>query len=288
MKHDKKILRKMFGKPILPNINLSRREIAIKAMNLAGKLSISGVQPKLSLALQKDELKPVETKGQFILKPQTEHFENLPENEFLCMQMATDLGIKVPPNMLIKLTDGSYAFLIKRFDRLPGNKKLQLEDFSQILEKDKYTGSYEQIGNFMKQCSDINYLQIQYLFELIVYNFIIGNADAHLKNFSILTKDGLSILSPAYDLVSSNLVIPNESEELALSLRGKKKKFKREHFIEFGNALGIIDSEVNNWVVKCVNFQSEFEKTINESYLPDNKKAQFITLIQNRLNRLKL
>jgi len=286
IEYKKTLLRKMFGKPLLPTINLSRKDIAVKARELAGKLSISGVQPKLSLALIKEELKPVTTKGQYILKPQTDMFENLPENEYLCMSIAESLGINVPPNILIKLTDGSYAFLIKRFDRMPGNKKVQLEDFSQILQKDKYSGSYEQIAKFMKDSPEINNLQIQYFFERVVYAFIIGNADAHLKNFSILTKDDISTISPAYDLVSSRLAIPEEKDELALSLCGKKSKLKREHFITFGQTLSIPEKEVNAWLDKCIHFHETIRKLTLYSYLPDEKKTDFLEIIDNRLNGL--
>jgi serine/threonine-protein kinase HipA len=127
------------------------------------------------------------------------------------MAIAEKIGINVPPNILIELNDKSFAFLIKRFDRLSYNKKLHVEDFFQILEKDKYKGSYEQIGKFMKSHRELGLLQQQYYFERVVFNFIIGNADAHLKNFSILkNKSDTYILSPAYDLVSSKLAIPEE------------------------------------------------------------------------------
>ena len=164
MEYDKTRLRKLFGQPVLPKLNLSKRDILIKARTLAGKLSISGVQPKLSLALSKNELVPVTTKGQFILKPQTELFENLPENEFLCMDVAEKLGIDVALNILVKLNDGSIAFLVKRFDRLPYNKKLHVEDFSQILGKDKYKGSYEQIGKYIRKNKKLGLLQVQHFF----------------------------------------------------------------------------------------------------------------------------
>lgn len=280
-------LRKMFGKPFLPKLSLTRSEISAKVREAAGKLSISGVQPKLSLILQKDELLPVFEKGQYILKPQTEAFSYLPENEALCMSVAEMLGIDMAPNILIRLKDDSYAFLVKRFDRLSYNRKIQSEDFSQILGKDKYDGSYEQIGKFMKDCPNINLLQSQYLFERIVINFLVGNADAHLKNFSLLTKEQETFLSPAYDIVSSRLAIPEEKDETALTLCGKKRRILGTDFIKFGLFLGVIESYIQKYLDKCINSQKKIVSLTEKSLLPENEKKRFIEISANRISALK-
>jgi len=280
-------LRRMFGKPFLPKLSLSRSEIAVKVRDAAGKLSISGVQPKLSLVLQKDELLPVFEKGQYILKPQTEAFPYLPENEALCMAISGMLGIDTAPNILVTLKDGSNAFLVKRFDRLSYNRKIQTEDFSQILGKDKYDGSYEQIGNFMKECPNINLLQLQYLFERIVINFLVGNADAHLKNFSLLTQENVTFLSPAYDIVSSRLAIPEEKDETALTLCGKKRRLLGADFIKFGLFLGVIESYIQKYLDKCINSKEKLFSLTEKSLLPENEKKRFIEISASRISALK-
>ena len=288
MHYKKSILRKLFGKPELPAINLSRKDILIKARTLAGKLSISGVQPKLSLALVKNELLAVKTKGQFILKPQNDIFEHLPENETLCMSIAKKTGMNVPPNILITLNDKSTAFLIKRFDRLSYNRKLHMEDFSQILEKNKYDGSYEQIGNYIKSHKKLGLLQVQYFFERVLLNYVIGNADAHLKNFSILLNEkGKYILSPAYDLVSSNLAIPEEKEETALSLAGKKRNFKRRDFVEFGKTIGVKEPYINKCLQKYINAKKTMYQLTDESMLSEFEKDRFKNIVQKRVKQFQ-
>ena len=287
MDYDNKTLRKLFGKPILPKINLSRRDIMINVRMLAGKLSISGVQPKISLALSKNELVPVKAKGQFILKPQNELFENLPENEALCMQIAEKAGINVPPNILVELNDKTLAFLVKRFDRLPYNKKLHMEDFSQILEKDKYKGSYEQIGKYIRTHKNLGLLQVQYFFERVVLNFIIGNADAHLKNFSILwEKDNKYILSPAYDIVSSNLAISEEKDETALQINGRQRHIRKKDFIELGKYIGLHEKFINEFIHKCINFKNEIYGLTDASLLPNSQKKAFKKIVGNKIAQL--
>ncbi len=287
MHYEKKILRKLFGKPILPEINLSLRDILINVRQLAGKLSIPGVQPKISLALSKGKLIPVTTKGQYILKPQNELFENLPENEMLCMQIAEKIGISVPPNILIRLSDDSLAFLVKRFDRLPINKKLHMEDFSQILEKDKYSGSYEQVGKYIRTNNKLGLLQTQYFFERLVLYFIIGNADAHLKNFSILwEKNNKYVLSPAYDIVSSKLAIPEEKDEMALTVNGRKRRIRKKDFVELGMYIGLQEKYTKESLQQCLDFKDEIFGLIQNSLLPDEKKTAFSEIVENRINQL--
>ena len=287
MDYEKKTLRKLFGKSILPKINLSRRNIMINVRLLAGKLSISGVQPKISLALSKNELVPVNTKGQYILKPQNELFENLPENEALCMQIAEEIGINVPPNILVELNDKTLAFLVKRFDRLSYNKKLHMEDFSQILEKDKYKGSYEQIGKYIRTNKNLGLLQVQYFFERVILNFIIGNADAHLKNFSILWEnDNKYVLSPAYDIVSSNLAIPEEKDEVALPINGRQIRIRKKDFFELGKFIGLQEDYIKNYIQKSIDFKSEIFHLIDDSFLPEEQKIVFKEIVETKINQL--
>lgn len=233
-------LRRLFGTPSLPVVALSHGEVLAKAQEMAGHMSISGVQPKLSMFRQGAQLIPVTEGGQFILKPQTERFPLLPQNENLCMIIAGRLGIDVPPHGLFDLRDGSPTYIVRRFDRTPDGQKLRCEDFLQILgENDKYSGSLERIGKKIRELSSVPGLDAQLFFERVLLNFLLGNGDAHLKNFSLLeTDDGGLRLSPAYDIVCSKAVIPKETD-CALTLNGKSDKIRRRDFEMLAEALKI-------------------------------------------------
>jgi serine/threonine-protein kinase HipA len=224
----------------LPTIELTHGDVLMKAQEMAGRMSISGVQPKLSMSRQGSRLVPVATGGQFILKPQTERFPLLPQNENLCMNIAGLLEIDTPPHGLFDLHDGSPAYLVRRFDRSPDGKKLRCEDFTQILgEDDKYTGSMERIGKKIRELSAVPGLDVQLFFERVILNFLLGNGDAHLKNLSMLeSADGGLRLSPAYDIVCSKVVIPMEAD-CALTLNGKQNKIGRGDFEQFAATIKI-------------------------------------------------
>ncbi|MDD3626127.1 MAG: HipA domain-containing protein [bacterium] len=238
-----KCRRSLFGVSYIPKLNFSLNDIIFEAQKMAGKLSISGVQPKLSMRLDREskELVTVVKDGEFILKPQTNTFPELPENENLCMTIAQKLGIDTPPHTLLKLKDGSYAYLVKRFDRVNG-KKINQEDFCQVLgktTKDKYTGSIEQIANKLLEIAEFPNLDIQLLYERVLFSFIIGNGDAHLKNYSINYTSLNNIrLSPSYDMVSSKLLLPDE-EDSALPINGKSNKLTINDFLQFSDRFNI-------------------------------------------------
>lgn len=280
-------IKNLFGVSYIPKIDIALDEITIKAQEMADKLSISGVQAKLSMKLDKKSKKliTVATGGEYILKPQITTYKEIPENENLCMTIAGQIKIDVPAHTLLILKDGSYAYLVKRFDRRDGNK-INQEDFCQILEKtkkEKYNGSIEQIANKLKEKSEIPNLDIQYLYERTLLSFIIGNGDAHLKNYSInyTTLDNIR-LSPAYDIVSSRLVIPNEKEEFALSINGKKNKLKIEDFIAFANKLNIPQKITDNILSK----KQLFFDLINDSQLSPDYKEKLSEIVSERFSRL--
>ncbi|MFH1288026.1 MAG: HipA domain-containing protein, partial [bacterium] len=225
----------------IPEIDLNLSDVNIEAQKMAGKLSISGVQPKISVKLNKknNKIEAVSEGGEYILKPQSQTFNHLPENEFTCTVLAEKMGIDVPEFTLIKLKDESFAYIVKRFDRNNGDK-VHVEDFGQVLgKKDKYKGSYEEIGKTLKTISEIPGLDVQLLFERILFYYIIGNGDAHLKNFSIrYENEGQIRLAPAYDIVSSKIVI-REEEDSALTIGGKRNNIKKDDFYSFSEYLGI-------------------------------------------------
>jgi serine/threonine-protein kinase HipA len=292
IKYDDKTLRAMFGKPIQPTIPISLNEISIEAQKLAGKLSISGVQPKLSVRLDAEKLVAVEKDGQYILKPQTQDFPELPQNEYLCMQMGKRFGLNAAQFVLLELSDGSPAYVVKRFDRFKKGRrieKLACEDMHQILGgPDKYAGSHEQVAKVIKEHCRFAPLELQRLFEMTIFNFAIGNSDAHRKNFSLLTsEDGTVALSPAYDLVSSRLVIPEEDDELALSLNGKRNRLRRADFLTFADHVGITATYAADRIAGLLSLQDEFLQMVGESMLTAGLRDRLKGILTERLSRLE-
>jgi serine/threonine-protein kinase HipA len=289
---DANALRTMFGKAIRPTIALSSNEIAVEAQKLAGKLSISGVQPKLSMSLSGDQLIPVARDGLFILKPQTQEFAELPQNEYLCMSMGQRFGLRIAPCLLLELADGTPAYIVKRFDRYKRGRrieKLACEDMQQILGgPDKYAGSHEQVAQAVREHCTFIPLELQRLFELTILNFSIGNGDAHRKNFSLLTsEDGTVALSPAYDLVSSRLAIPNERDELALTVSGKRNRLQRADFLAFADHLAITPNYAEQKIAEMLNLRGEFIQMIAASTLSSELRERLSGILANRLDRLR-
>lgn len=293
IEYDPKALRDMFGKPIRPTIDLSLPDIAMQAQKMAGKLSISGVQPKLSVALDGERLVPVQRSGQFILKPQTQEFPELPQNEYLSMRMGRLFGLRTASCLLLELADGSPAFLVKRFDRYKEGhrlEKLPCEDMQQILGKrDKYDGSHEQIAGAIRQHCTFAPLEMQRLFEITLLNFAIGNGDAHMKNFSLLTdKEGNIALSPTYDLVSSRLVIPNEADEMALTINGKRNNLRRKDFLAFAKHIEIEQFYADRRLQDLLDLRDKFSEMIASSMLSQSLRASLDGVLMSRLERLSL
>jgi len=284
---DPKLLKEMFGINKVPAIRLSLQDIPLKAQDMAGRMSISGVQPKLSLKLnrQQVELVVAPTGGEYILKPQIQQFPHTPENENCCMDIAEALDINVPPHCLLPLSDGTLAYIVKRFDRV-GEEKIHQEDFYQILEKtDKYLGSLEQIGRKLEEISAVPGLDIQLFFERVVLNFLLGNGDGHFKNYSISyhKQDGIR-LSPAYDIVCSKLVIPTE-EDSALTINGKKNNLTRNDFNTFAEYLRIPEKIRYE---KFIGKAEQIKSFITTSQLPEDFKTKFTEIVLSRYTRLKI
>lgn len=281
----KACLKQLFGVNYLPKVNFSLKEISIKAQEMSGKLSISGVQPKLSMKLDRKAktLIVVPENGEYILKPQIMIYPNIPQNENLCMTIAHNLGINIPPQGLIKLKDDTWAYIIKRFDRQNG-EKIHQEDFFQILGKeDKYSGSFEEIGKRLKTISEVPGLDTQLFYERVLFNFIIGNGDAHLKNFSVIYDNtGGARLSPAYDIVSSKLVISSE-EDSALTINGKKNKITAQDLYALAKYLNIPEKVTNGMFL---NKKDIILNLIKDSILEDAEKNTLIQIITERFARL--
>jgi len=287
-----KQLRAMFGKPILPIIPISLQQISTEAQKLAGKLSISGVQPKLSVRLEGDKLLPVAKDGQYILKPQTQQFAELPQNEYLCMQMGRKFGLNTAEFILLELSDGTPAYLVKRFDRFRKGthmEKLSCEDMHQILGgPNKYAGSSEQIAKIITQFCTFAPVELQRFFEMSIFNFAIGNGDAHRKNFSLLTSEkGIVALSPVYDLVSSRLVLHEEEDEISLTINGKQNRLNKNDFKSFAENIGVDINYAKTRITELLALQNDFSDMINKSTLSLPLRQKLSEILTERLKRLK-
>jgi serine/threonine-protein kinase HipA len=278
-------LKALLNTNYVPKINFTLAELSVNAQKMVGKLSISGVQPKLSMKLQSDtkELIVVSSGGEYILKPQLQIYPNIPQNENLCMTIAEKLGIEVPAHALIELKDGSLAYIVKRFDR-DKETKIHQEDFMQILGKaDKYRGSNEEIGDKILSISAAPGLDVQLFYERVLFNFIIGNGDAHFKNFSIIYgATGSLRLAPAYDIVSSKMIISDE-EDSALTINGKKNKITNSDFNALRQYLKIPPKAVEN---KFLDQSNLIFETIQHSQLTNQEKDNLQGIVKQRINRL--
>jgi serine/threonine-protein kinase HipA len=262
------------------------------AMQMADKLSIQGVQPKLSaiFSVSKESFVPVAKKGNYILKPPHQLWSDLPQNEDLTMRLAALCGIAVPFHGLVYNIDGTLTYFIKRFDRYGKGGKYHVEDFSQLLGFDretKYTSSMEQLTHKIEEHCTFPALEKEKLFKLILFCFLVGNEDMHLKNFSLIVKDDLISLSPAYDLLNSALVT-NSKEELALPLNGKKSNLKQKDFIDYyaKERLKLSTAQVDEVLTSLLESYPLWINLIEVSFLPADKKTKYLALLSARYKRL--
>jgi serine/threonine-protein kinase HipA len=209
-----------------------------QAMARATKMSIQGVQPKLSARLNVSAgiFEIADQGGTFIIKPQNDLYEELPENEDLTMRLAALAGIEIPLHGMIYSKDGSRSYFIKRFDRLPKKKRVAVEDFAQLTgqtRETKYSSSMEKVAGVLDQFCTFPLIEKQKLFRLTIFNFLCGNEDMHLKNFSLIRRNGKVEISPSYDLLNTTIAMPNPQEEFALTLAGRKSKITKENLIDY-------------------------------------------------------
>jgi serine/threonine-protein kinase HipA len=286
--------------PRLKSLNplaFSAAEQRMEAISRAGKMSIQGVQTKLSavLDIKKQCFELVDQGGKYILKPQSEYYPELPENEALTMSLAAIVGIEVPVHGLLYCKDKSMTYFIQRFDRIKNNKKYSAEDFAQLSHRGrdtKYNSSMEKIAELVTLSGFCSFPKIEAvkLFKLTLFNFLIGNEDMHLKNFSLITRNEQVTLSPAYDLLNTTIAQKNTKEELALPLNGKKNNLKRRDFVEYfaADKLRLNHSVITNVMERIYNAQPIWNKLINDSFLSDPMKIKYSTLLYERCKRIGL
>jgi len=283
-----------FGTKKAPRLPYGLHQMAEMAKNvIESSVSIPGVQAKLSMSLvnelgnRKERLTVVGALGgNYIFKPPTKDFPEMPQNEHLSMRIAESLGINVVPSSLIRLQSGELSYITKRIDRAD-NKKIHMIDMFQITEAfDKYKSSMEKIGKAISAYSDNTLLDKLYFFELALFSFLIGNNDMHLKNFSMIhTGFGWS-LSPAYDLLNVTILNPNDKEELALTIEGKKSKLETQHFVKFGESLSLSPKQINSVFKRFLKSKNNILLLIEASFLSADMKLRYKELVSQRYHRI--
>lgn len=283
-----------FGTTKFPDVDISNEVVNQIAIDNTSKgFTVTGVQKKLSLHLSNDDiprLTLVNYPTGYILKPQTEEYKALPEMEYLVMRMAQVSGIKTVPFALLRMPsqDNAFAYITKRIDRANG-QVLAMEDFCQLdgrLTEDKYRGSYERCGKIVSKYSVNAGLDLAELFIRVVFSFAIGNSDMHLKNFSLIESgEGNSIyaLSDAYDMLSTNVVIPTDKEQLALTINGKKQNIRRKDFLILAETIGITEKSADKMIQKIVKLKDKYIEMCKDSYMPDDMKDSLENLINERI-----
>ena len=279
--------------PMLPYTRANIKELAREIVTAS--TTVTGVQAKLSLDITRghagepQRFTIVGLWGRFILKPQTDRFANLPENEDLTMHLAEAAGIKTVPHSLIRFADGELCYITRRVDRTKKGDKIAMEDMCQLSERlteDKYKGSYERIAKLIKQYSAAPLLDVVNFWEVVVFSWLTGNADMHLKNFSLYRPADNYMLTPAYDLLSTSIVMPDDDEELALTLNGKKKKIKKVDFETAMRDSGMDDKAIANLFGRFYKAIPRWNDLIEHSFLPDEMRQAYRAQIESMTARL--
>lgn len=285
--------KKLYGVKTAPVLPYNRSQIGELAKRVVrAQTTLTGVQAKLSLDVnhgqknEPDRFTIVGLWGRFILKPQTDAYRSLPELEDLTMHMAEAAKIAVVPHGLIRFDDGELCYITRRIDRQPDGSKTAMEDMCQLSERlteYKYKGSYEQIAKLIKKYSAVPQLDLVNFWEVVIFSWITGNSDMHLKNFSLYKTPLGFCLTPAYDLLSTLIVMPQDTEELALTLNGKKRKIKRSDFEKAMTASGLSEKVIQNMANKFGKAISKWIDLIDNSFLPNDMKRDYKRLIIKRV-----
>lgn len=284
-------LRKLFKSSKVPKLDVELRKLHIAALAMVGHTSLSGIQKKISVNLEprRATLRVAAEGGRYILKPQTDTYPSVPENEHVTTHLAELVGIDVSPNGLVSLKDGSPAYIVRRFDRLPNGHKLRQEDFCQLAEKspkEKYDGSGELCVRLLRQYASEPLVEILKLYRLLVFTWWSGNGDMHLKNFSLLADEqGIMRLTPAYDLLCTRLVIPNDT--LALPIDGRKDDLHRNTWLRFAEYCQLPEKTATRVLDRQSSILDGAMRLIERSFLPDDQKAVYKSLVAERSAHLR-
>lgn len=286
-----------FGAPNPPVIEytLSQMDELAKAV-VERSVTVPGVQPKLSMTLVKAAKQKTDTRltvvgalgGQYIFKPPSDRFREMPENEHVTMRIAEAFGIRVVPSSLIRLASGELAYITKRIDRTETGEKIHMLDMFQITEAfDKYKGSMEKVGKALDTYSANTLLDKIFFFELALFSFLTGNNDMHLKNFSMIEQAFGWGLAPAYDLLNVAIVLPEDDEELALTLGGKKKKLRWEQFEQLGKIMGLTSKQIQGSFKRMEKHRAKAAAWIERSFLSEAMKQKYLAMMEGRYKQLR-
>src|SRR5690554_1577968 len=287
--------KRFFGTAQVPFLELDQEQlIKLAQITVNERLALTGVQPKISLSLSGEKgnkrLTLVGLWGEYILKPQSADFAFMPEVEDLTMHLARLFKIETAAHALIRTSTGELAYITKRFDREKG-KKIHVEDLCQLsglLTEQKYKSSYERVGKIIKQYATNAGLDVIKYFRLVLFGFLTGNNDMHLKNFSLIHTDKGILFSPAYDLLNVNLIHPDDKEDLALTLGGRKRKVKRSDFDQFAMSLGMTEIVRDNVYKDFSIQQNKIQRWIDQSFLTDEYKEEFARIVVNKMKQIGL
>ena len=286
--------RKFFGTKDVPLLEYKHEDLdRLAEQVIRAQTSLTGVQPKLSLNLSKHDgccrLTIVGLWGDYIFKPQTDSYEQLPENEDLTMHLAEAAKISVVPHSLIRLADGKLGYITKRIDRTKNGEKIDMEDMCQLTlhpTEYKYKGSHEQIAKTILQYSNTPKLDLTNYMQLLLFCFVTGNNDMHLKNFSLYRSTEGYQLTPAYDLLNVAIANPKDKDELALTLSGKKTRLCMSDFLNASKAMGLEENVVQRLIAGLHKALPKWQQLIKVSFLSEEQKQAYEELIVSRLDRL--
>jgi serine/threonine-protein kinase HipA len=274
-------------------LDFTAEELRAEAMQRASKMSIQGVQPKLSaiLNIKEGAFEIVDKNGRYILKPQHHIFPELPQNEDLTMRLAASIGLEVPLHGLIYSRDGSLTYFIKRFDRKGQKDKIAVEDFAQLagMSRDtKYNFSMERLIKLIDDYCTFPAIEKAKLLKLVIFNFLVGNEDMHLKNYSIIIRNGKVELSPAYDLLNTSIVLKGTIDEIALSLKGKKSNLSKDILVNyFGKERCNLPDKIIERILQTLQTEiSSWYNLIEISFLSGEMKDKYKNLLQKRIGIL--
>ncbi len=291
--------KRFFGQLKTPQLAYSLDNLKELATHvIQSQMAVTGVQAKVSLSLYRKQEKNLAKKltivglyGDYILKPPSEHYAQLPELESATMHMAAVCGINVVPHSLVKLQDETLCYITKRVDRTRKGK-LHMEDMCQLSERlteDKYKGSHEQVAKLVMKYSSAPLLDVSNFYEQVLFSFFTGNSDMHLKNFSLLEKEGQGLsLCPAYDLVPTALVNPADTEELALTLNAKKRKLNYNDFLVAFENGGLNKKVLDNTLELFVYAKPEMLAVLEKSFVSVEYKVKYANLVERRYRQLGL
>jgi serine/threonine-protein kinase HipA len=270
-------------------------ELREEAQLQANKVGIAGSQPKLNASLSTEKMSFMrdDERPDFILKPQHHIFPFLPENEDLTMRLAALAGIEVPFHGLVYAADQSLTYFVRRFDRDETGAAIAVEDFAQLAglnRRSKREAGMEKLTEFMEQYCSFPEKELTKLFRLVIFNYLCGNQDMHLKNYSVISKDGVTRLSPAYDLVNSTILLTRDADEIGLSLQGVRKGLTRDLLVDyFGGRVCTLSSQEIQAILQIFNqIKHTWFSMIAASFLPLEYKALYSYLVEQRLHKLML